>query len=247
MRRWSRSTAAGRRGALAADLGGRGPLRRRARSGPRDRSSIAHPAAERHRASCTSATRSSSRSRTRSCGGTGCAGLNTLFQPGFDHAGHLDPDRGREAARRQGKTRQELGREGFEARVWDWLREYGGTIMLQFRRMGASMDYRRERFTMDDAYVARGDALLRPPVRQGLDLPRNRIINWCPFHETSLSDLEVVHERGRRRARLRPLPARRRRRATSRSRPRGRRRSWPTSPSPCTRTTSATATSSAGR
>jgi valyl-tRNA synthetase len=81
----------------------------------------------------------------------------------------------------------------FEARVWDWLREYGGKIMLDFRRMGASMDYRRERFTMDEGYVR---AVMRWFVHlweRGWLYHAPRIINWCPFHQTSLSDLELEH------------------------------------------------------
>src|SRR5439155_1652114 len=95
----------------------------------------------------------------------------------------------------QGTSREEVGRERFVEIVWDWLRQYGGTIMGQFRRMGASMDYRRERFTMDDGY---GRAVMRFFVhlyRKGWIYRANRIINWCPHHETSLSDLELVHEK----------------------------------------------------
>ena len=99
----------------------------------------------------------------------------------------------RSTSHARGTTRQELGREAFEARVWEWLREYGGKIMTQFRRMGASLDYRRERFTMDDGYVR---AVMRFFVHlydKGWIYRANRIINWCPFHQTSLSDLELVH------------------------------------------------------
>ena len=77
--------------------------------------------------------------------------------------------------------------------MWEWLREYGGKIMVQFRRIGASLDYRRERFTMDEAYVR---AVMRFFVHlydKGWIYRANRIINWCPFHLTSLSDLEVAH------------------------------------------------------
>ncbi len=80
-------------------------------------------------------------------------GFNVLFQPGYDHAGISTQNAVEKHLALEGKTRHELGREAFEERVWEWLREYGGKIMLQFRRIGASLDYRRERFTMDDAYV----------------------------------------------------------------------------------------------
>jgi valyl-tRNA synthetase len=120
-------------------------------------------------------------------------GYNTLFQPGYDHAGISTQNVVEKDLIRQGTSRQELGRQAFEARVWEWLRLYGRTIMTQFRRIGASLDYRRERFTMDDDYVR---AVMRWFVHlygKGYIYRANRIINWCPFHETSLSDLELVH------------------------------------------------------
>src|SRR5436309_1585070 len=120
-------------------------------------------------------------------------GYNTLFQPGFDHAGISTQNAVEKHLATEGKSRQDLGREKFEQRVWEWLREYGGKIMLQFRRVGASLDYRRERFTMDEAYVR---AVMRFFVHlygKGRIYRANRIINWCPFHLTSLSDLELAH------------------------------------------------------
>lgn len=120
-------------------------------------------------------------------------GKNVLFQPGYDHAGISTQNAVEKDLERQGLRRQDLGREAFEARVWEWLRLYGRTIMVQFRRLGASLDYRRERFTMDEAYVR---AVMRFFVhlhRRGWIYQANRIINWCPFHETSLSDLELTH------------------------------------------------------
>jgi valyl-tRNA synthetase len=120
-------------------------------------------------------------------------GYNVLFQPGYDHAGISTQNAVEKHLAAQGKTREDLGREAFEALVWDWLREYGGKIMLQFRRIGASLDYRRERFTMDDAYVR---AVMRFFVHlwnKGWIYRANRIVNWCPFHLTSLSDLELAH------------------------------------------------------
>jgi len=80
-------------------------------------------------------------------------GYNVLFQPGYDHAGISTQNAVEKHLADQGKTRQDLGREAFVALVWDWLHEYGGKIMFQFRRIGASLDYRRERFTMDEAYT----------------------------------------------------------------------------------------------
>ncbi|MEX0816593.1 MAG: valine--tRNA ligase [Gaiellales bacterium] len=121
-------------------------------------------------------------------------GFNALFQPGYDHAGISTQNAVEKDLAREGKTRHDLGREAFEERVWEWLRLYGRTIMTQFRRMGASLDYRRERFTMDDDYVR---AVMRWFVHlhgKGYIYRANRIINWCPFHETALSDLELVHQ-----------------------------------------------------
>ena len=120
-------------------------------------------------------------------------GFNVLFQPGYDHAGISTQAAVEKQLEREGTSRKELGREAFEARVWEWLREYGGKIMFQFRRMGASMDYRRERFTMDDDYIRAVMRFFVHLYRKGWIYRSNRIINWCPIHETSLSDLELVH------------------------------------------------------
>jgi valyl-tRNA synthetase len=120
-------------------------------------------------------------------------GFNTLFQPGYDHAGISTQNAVEKDLAREGKTRHDLGREAFEARVWEWLRLYGRTIMTQFRRIGASLDYRRERFTMDDDYVRAVMRFFIHLYEKGWIYRDNRIINWCPFHETSLSDLELVH------------------------------------------------------
>jgi valyl-tRNA synthetase len=121
-------------------------------------------------------------------------GYSTLFQPGYDHAGISTQNAVEKDLAREGRTRKDLGREAFEARVWEWLRLYGRTIMTQFRRMGASLDYRRERFTMDDDYVRAVMRFFVHLYRKGWVYRANRMINWCPFHETSLSDLELIHE-----------------------------------------------------
>jgi valyl-tRNA synthetase len=121
-------------------------------------------------------------------------GVNVLFQCGYDHAGIATQNVVEKQLLREGTSREELGREAFEARIWEWLREYGGKIMSQFRRMGASMDYRRERFTMDPGYVRAVMTFFVHLYDKGWIYRANRIINWCPFHQTSLSDLELVHE-----------------------------------------------------
>jgi valyl-tRNA synthetase len=121
-------------------------------------------------------------------------GLNVLFQCGYDHAGIATQTAVEKQLAGEGTSRQELGREQFEARVWEWLREYGGKIMNQFRRMGASMDYRRERFTMDEGYVRAVLTFFVHLWERGWIYRANRIVNWCPFHQTALSDLELEHE-----------------------------------------------------
>jgi valyl-tRNA synthetase len=118
-------------------------------------------------------------------------GYNCLFQPGYDHAGISTQAVVEKALEREGKTRQEVGREAFVEIVWDWLRRYGRTIMTQFRRLGASMDYRRERMTMDPDYQR---AVMRHFVHlweRGWLYRDHRIVNWCPFHMSALSDLEL--------------------------------------------------------
>jgi len=120
-------------------------------------------------------------------------GFNVLFQPGYDHAGISTQNAVEKHLAKEGRTRQELGREAFEARVWEWLREYGGTIMSQFRRMGASLDYSRERMTLDPSYTRAVMRFFVHLYRKGWIFRANRIINWCPYHETSLSDLELIH------------------------------------------------------
>src|ERR671936_1977216 len=80
-------------------------------------------------------------------------GFKVLFQPGYDHAGISTQAAVEKHLEREGRTRQDLGRDAFVEYVWDWLRRYGRTIMHQFRAIGASLDYRRERFTLDDEYT----------------------------------------------------------------------------------------------
>jgi valyl-tRNA synthetase len=121
-------------------------------------------------------------------------GFNTLFQPGYDHGGLSTwAAIGRQLAT-EGRTQRELGRDGFDAYAEEWLDRYGGTIMSQFRLLGASLDYRRTRFTMDEGYYR---AVIRWFVHlyeRGWIYRANRIVNWCPRDRTALSDLEVEHE-----------------------------------------------------
>ncbi|HXV58642.1 MAG TPA: valine--tRNA ligase [Gaiellaceae bacterium] len=121
-------------------------------------------------------------------------GFDTLWQPGYDHAGISTQNVVEKQLVREGTSRKEIGREAFVERVWTHLEETGRTIMGQYRRLGASLAYDRERFTMDDGYI---EAVMRFFVHvweRGWIYRANRIVNWCPFHETAISDLEVVHE-----------------------------------------------------
>jgi valyl-tRNA synthetase len=120
-------------------------------------------------------------------------GFDTLWQPGYDHAGISTQNVVEKQLLAEGTSRQELGRDAFVERTWDWLEQTGRTIMGQYRRLGASLDYSRERFTMDDPYV---DAVMTFFVRlweRGWIYRANRIVNWCPYHQTAISDLEVEH------------------------------------------------------
>ena len=120
-------------------------------------------------------------------------GFNTLWQPGYDHAGIATQAVVERELRREGTSRQEIGREAFVERVWQWLHEYGGVIMGQFRRLGSSLDYERERFTMDDDYIRAVMRFFVHLYERGWIYRDNRIINWCPDCRTSISDLEVEH------------------------------------------------------
>ena len=120
-------------------------------------------------------------------------GFNTLWQPGFDHAGIATQAVVEKELRKQGTSRQEIGREAFVERVWEWLHEYGGVIMGQFRRLGCSLDYERERFTMDDDYIRAVMRFFVHVYNRGWMYRDNRIINWCSDCRTSISDLEVEY------------------------------------------------------
>ena len=119
--------------------------------------------------------------------------FNALWQPGYDHAGIATQAVVERQLRQEGTSRFEIGREAFVERVWEWLREYGGVIMSQFRRLGCSLDYERERFTMDDAYVRAVMRFFVHLYKRGWLYRDNRIINWCIDCRTSISDLEVEH------------------------------------------------------
>jgi valyl-tRNA synthetase len=120
-------------------------------------------------------------------------GFNALWQPGYDHAGIATQNVIERELAKEGKTRHDLGREAFLERTWAWLEQYGGIIMGQLRRLGASLDYRRERFTMDDAYVRAVMRFFVHLYERGFIYRDNRIGNWCPRCASAISDLEVDH------------------------------------------------------
>ena len=122
------------------------------------------------------------------------SGRKALWLPGTDHAGIATQMMVERQLASEGKTRQELGREAFVERVWEWRREYGGAILDQMKRLGASVDWSREYFTMDENLsVAVREAFVRL-YEQGLIYRGAYIVNWCPRCQTAISDLEVVHE-----------------------------------------------------
>jgi valyl-tRNA synthetase len=117
-----------------------------------------------------------------------------LWVPGTDHAGIATQMMVERQVAKEGTTRQEMGREAFVERVWEWKQEYGGAILDQMKRLGASVDWSREYFTMDERLsVAVKEAFVRL-YEQGLIYRGAYIVNWCPRCQTAISDLEVVHE-----------------------------------------------------
>lgn len=121
-------------------------------------------------------------------------GEPTLWLPGTDHAGIATQNVVEKALAKQGISRKELGREEFVKRVWEWKAEYGGMITRQIRRLGASVDWTRERFTMDEQLsLAVREAFVRM-YNKGLIYRGPRLVNWCPRDESAISDLEVEHE-----------------------------------------------------
>jgi len=120
-------------------------------------------------------------------------GRNTVWMPGTDHAGIATQNVVERALQKEGKSRDDLGREAFLDRVWAWREQYGGTIINQLKRMGCACDWERERFTMDEGL---SNAVAEVFVRlydKGLIYRGNYIINWCPRCRTALSDEESEH------------------------------------------------------
>jgi valyl-tRNA synthetase len=121
-------------------------------------------------------------------------GYNVLWLPGMDHAGIATQARVEESLAEQGVSRHDLGREEFVKRVWEWKAEYGGTIINQLKRLGASLDWGRERFTMDEGCSAAVREVFVSLYEKGLIYQGSYLINWCPKCHTTISDIEVEHE-----------------------------------------------------
>ncbi|MGN0558466.1 MAG: valine--tRNA ligase [Acutalibacteraceae bacterium] len=121
-------------------------------------------------------------------------GYSALWLPGTDHASIATEAKIVEAMRKEGVTKEEIGREKFLERAWDWKREYGGRICDQLKKLGSSCDWERERFTMDEGCSKAVKEVFVKLYEKGLIYRGERIINWCPHCKTSISDAEVNFE-----------------------------------------------------
>src|SRR5262250_2139719 len=118
----------------------------------------------------------------------------TLWLPGTDHAGIATQMMVEKQLEKEGKKRREIGREEFVLRVWCWKKQYGSAIQEQMRRLGASVDWSREYFTMDENLSRAVREVFVRLYEEGLIYRGKYIVNWCPRCETAISDLEVKHE-----------------------------------------------------
>ncbi len=118
-------------------------------------------------------------------------GRNTLWILGTDHAGIATQSVVEKELRKEGVSRHELGREAFVERVWAWKEEYGSRIVEQYKRLGASLDYERERFTLDDGYVRAVYKVFKGLYDKGYIYRDNYMVNWDPGSRSAISDLEV--------------------------------------------------------
>ena len=121
------------------------------------------------------------------------AGRNAMWQPGTDHAGIATQNVVERQLAAEGTTRHDLGRDAFVERVWTWKEQSGDTILRQMRRLGASCDWQRDAFTLDEPRSKAVRAVFVALHDQGLIYRGNRLINWCPRCGTALSDIEVEH------------------------------------------------------
>ena len=118
----------------------------------------------------------------------------TLWLPGTDHASIATEVKIVEAMRKEGLDKHDVGREEFLRRAWAWKNEYGGRIVRQTRRMGNSCDWSRERFTMDEGCSKAVTEVFNSLYEKGLIYRGNRMVNWCPCCNTSISDAEVEYQ-----------------------------------------------------
>lgn len=118
-------------------------------------------------------------------------GFCTLWVPGTDHASIATEAKIVEAMRKEGLTKEDLGREKFLERAWDWKKQYGGRIIEQLKKMGSSCDWSRERFTLDEGCSKAVREVFNRLYEKGLIYRGERIINWCPHCKTSISNAEV--------------------------------------------------------
>jgi valyl-tRNA synthetase len=121
-------------------------------------------------------------------------GRNTLWILGTDHAGIATQAKVEQEVRAEGMTRQELGREAFVERVWEWKEKYGSQIIEQYKRLGASCDYERERFTLDEGYVRAVHKVFKQLYDKGYIYRDNYMVNWDPGTRSAISDLEVENK-----------------------------------------------------
>ncbi|MBP1537541.1 MAG: valine--tRNA ligase [Ruminococcus sp.] len=122
------------------------------------------------------------------------SGYSALWVPGTDHASIATEAKIVEAMRKEGITKDDIGREGFLKRAWDWKAQYGGRIVEQLKKLGSSCDWSRERFTMDEGCSKAVKEVFVSYYNKGLIYRGERIINWCPHCKTSISNAEVVYE-----------------------------------------------------
>ncbi len=122
------------------------------------------------------------------------AGYDTLWLPGTDHASIATEAKIVEAMKKEGVTKEDLGREKFLERAWEWKAQYGGRIIEQLKKMGSSCDWDRERFTLDEGCNKAVNEVFCKLYEKGLIYRGERIINWCPHCLTSISDAEVEYE-----------------------------------------------------
>lgn len=121
-------------------------------------------------------------------------GYKTLFLPGKDHAGIAGQYVVEREIKKEGKTRQSLGREKFLERVWEWMREYGSSIDQELKCLGISTDWSRVRFTMDERYQHAVEKVFLQYHEKGYIYRGKRVVSWCPRCQTTLSDLELAYE-----------------------------------------------------